>query len=180
MGLWNCVELMHPQCILHHDMYRLKMFTSREFCSRNCRPSGRPSGSRCVFVVKGLLLIWLSNTLLHCWLRSRDLSGSQNHGPPFMEESDFLQDDEYVGGQPPASPTYPNLDEWTTPPMYGTPFHGQSNGQLTTLLESQKQVLSMLKDMGQSFTANFTQKYGVNGTSVFLVMTHIVDWSDGE
>lgn len=87
--------------------------------------------------------------LLHCPLRPGDLSGSQTHGPLFMEETDVVQDEEYVGRQPPASPTYPNMDQWTTPPMYSHPFHGQTNSQLTTLLESQKQVLSMLKDMGQ-------------------------------
>ena len=33
--------------------------------------------------------------------------------------------------------------------MHGNSFHGHTNGQLTTILESQKQLMSMFKDMGQ-------------------------------
>ena len=35
--------------------------------------------------------------LLHCRLKPEDLSGSQTHGPLFMEETDVIQDDEYGG-----------------------------------------------------------------------------------
>ena len=65
--------------------------------------------------------------LLQCPLRPGDLSVNQTHGPLLMEETDVAQDDEYVGRQHPASPTYPNMDQWTTPPMYSHPFHGQTN-----------------------------------------------------
>ena len=33
--------------------------------------------------------------------------------------------------------------------MHENSFHGHTNGQLTTILKSQKQLMSMFKDMGQ-------------------------------
>lgn len=66
-----------------------------------------------------------------------------------LEEHNIMQEGAYGRGQPPR-PTYPDLYSWTTPPM---PFHGRTNGQLTTLIESQKELMSMFKDMGERLSS---------------------------
>lgn len=109
------------------------------------------------FFVKGL-----SDYQIHFYSRSRsrdilELSCRQEDdgdieepvftGNSSLEESDFHQQGAYGRGEPPRL-TYPDLYRWTTPPMRGH-FNSQPNGQLTTQLESQKQLMSMFRDMGQ-------------------------------
>ena len=38
---------------------------------------------------------------------------------------------------------------WPTPPVHRNSFHAHAHGQLSTITESTKELMSMIKDMGQ-------------------------------
>ena len=71
-----------------------------------------------------------------------------------MDESDFVLEDGYsnpdrMQQMPPIPPHYHDPYNWPITPMHEQSFHGRTNSQLASLVESQKQLMAMFKDVTQ-------------------------------